>query len=168
MDNYFISQLEAGNEYNVCFMVHNAYWHYLDKLNRKYEGCSIDIYGSSMSYFHIRNRNRQFEYDYDLIIISSAGEFNKESDWKRMEKIAIKISQDKNKRVTIGYNYFLPKTERTKNISEIFKVESFDCGEASFNQDIPLSQMNDDVYSLLALLSQNHDELEQSKKLIKK
>ncbi|MCM1370972.1 MAG: hypothetical protein NC181_03680 [Clostridium sp.] len=165
-ENYFIKQLENGKNLKVCFMVHNAYWCYLEKINKHYPNCKIDVYGSSMHYFTSRNKDFNLEknYNYDLIIVDAAS-LQEIEELYRMEIMASKISYNNQKDVTIGYVYFLPPEERVNEVSRNFIVETFKNGEKNSVDNISIP--NDTVYDLLNITLKKHEEIDKTKKYIK-
>lgn len=169
MKDYFINQLEDGKKFNICFMLHNSAWYYLQKLDWQYENCSIDIYGRGMGSFMLKNKDSHLDgdYNYDLIIFDSSGKFSLD-ELVLMECLAINISNKKQKKVTLGFLYYLNDDERVEDSIQRFRIETFDGGNKVLNEDItiPRKVYGVDIYDMLDMVSQKHNEFE--RKFIKK
>ncbi len=107
-ENYLINNLKQGRYLNVVLLSHNAYWPVIQKLQNKFERFNLQIFGGSTSYIKskINDTSRQID-DCDLIIFYSSN-FYDEKEMNELKSIASKISEEKEKRVTIGY-YATPK-----------------------------------------------------------
>lgn len=120
--NYLIEQLENKDKnLKILFMSHNAYWSYLQNIDMDYENCIADVIGRGTAYIGLCNVELK---DYDLIIYYSST-FYEEDELEEMKKIAMQISKNANKRVTIGYSYIIPIEERKdKQIPDEIKIVS--------------------------------------------
>lgn len=115
--------MDDGTDIKIIFMSHNAYWPELQILNERYDNCKIDIFGSGPVYISLR-RDYILE-DCDLILFYSSRFFD-EYELNQIKQIAYEISQNKAKRVSIGYSYVIPLEEREdKDITNEVRVISF-------------------------------------------
>ncbi len=126
-----MTYIENGN-INVCCMAHNAHWAPLEIMSKNTPNLNIDIYGDSPNYLLMRNF---YEYhykdyqewgeanDYDLIILDSSYPYTKEI-LDILENLALTMSKNNNKRVTIAYQYVVPIEEKTKDCDSMVIIES--------------------------------------------
>lgn len=119
-NNYLTDELSNGRKIKIMLMSHNSYWYYLLKLDREYEDCFVEV--SADSTIFLKNRRYNILNDCDLILFFSSKEYSS-YEFETMKKIAQRISEEKERRVTIGYSYILP-IEQRKNSREI-KISSY-------------------------------------------
>ncbi len=157
--SYIRNQLESGREIKVLFMSHNSYWPELQQLSSRYKNCHVEICGDGLLYLK-QKKSEEIE-NCDFILFYSS-HFYSENDLNGMKEIAFRISQSQNKRVSIGYSYVIPKSERIDpNTSDKVKLISFKDG-------IEFEETTDGFpyFSPLDLAEMTvvmHDELEQQK-----
>ncbi len=153
--NYFIDRLEKGINTKIMLMAHNAYWFQLKKFEKIYSNFEVKVFGSSTAY--LRMRKNDIPNDCDFIILDSSN-FYSEDDFLEIKKIALKMSCESNKRVSIGYVYFIPLYKRTEpKMSNEIKIVSFK--NNNFDETIiPLSSY--DLLSLADIIVNMHNELE--------
>lgn len=156
--NYLINELESGKQTKILCMCHNAYWSQLEKINRRYKNCHMDIFGNGVSYIMMR---RNFDLDnYDYILFYS-NEFFSQNDYDEMKEMAFQISNH-GKRVSIGYSYVIPIEERKdKDVSEEFRVFSFKDGIEREGKGFGFPFF--DVIDLADSVVSFHNELEKAK-----
>lgn len=122
-DPYLINELKSGRTINIALLSHNAYWPKIKKLDNHFENCNVAVTGGSTAYIDDKTLN-EFENS-DLIIFHSSKYYDEE-ELKDLENIAIEISRNKSKRVTIGYSYFTSVEQLTNEyLSEQVKIVSF-------------------------------------------
>lgn len=103
--------------------------------------------------------------DYDLILFYSS-EGYKENELLYLKNLAYQISNNNNKRVTIGYSYILPKDKRIyENIPEEIKLISFKDSNELEEITYDIEYFNTLDLAILALTK--HNELENTKTLKK-
>lgn len=158
-ENYLVKRLECGINTKILLFSHNSLWHYLQQFIGKYENFKIDVFGSRVGYMKIHN-----EYvldDCDFIIFDSLDYYD-EDELNELKDIALKVSDDTNKRVSIGYSYIVPMEERkNKDISEEIKIISFsDCDEY---EETIFRMSESTILDLTELVVITHDELENQK-----
>ena len=126
MDNYFINELQDKNKsLNILWMSYESYTENVRYINNMYNNCNIDIYGDSIFYAKNKLDCNIYEQDYDLIMFYSSILFRND-ELEMIEEIAKSISIYRNKKVTIGYSYIVPKEERKNcNYSDEIKIVSF-------------------------------------------
>lgn len=121
IENYLINELENERKLNIMFISHNAYWYNLQQLEKKYENCQVDISGCCA----FKSWNKDKGENSDLIFYYSDGYFD-ENDLEYLEQKISRISQNENKRVSLGYSYLIPYGERIdENISEKMIIVSY-------------------------------------------
>lgn len=107
-DNYLINKLEDGNNLDIVLLSHNAYWHEIQKLDNHFENCNVVVFGASTSYIKLADIQRRNKIENSNLIIFYSSEFYNEKELGELKNIAFRISNDKNKRVSIGYLYCIP------------------------------------------------------------
>ena len=124
--NYLINKLEEGKKLNITLFSHNVYWYEIQKLSRYFENCNVQVFGDGTSYIKIADMERLLQVEAsDLIIWYSSRPYN-EIELNELKKLAIRIANNKNKRVGIGYLYSVPLEHRTsKNMCEEIKIISY-------------------------------------------
>ena len=107
-ENYLIGRLKNGENLNIVFMSHNAYWSQVEVLSDIYKNCKIRTFGKGISSVIIASFDENFQPidDSDLIIYRST-DFE-EYELKKMKELAYTISKNRNKPVTIGYSFLNP------------------------------------------------------------
>lgn len=165
---YLINELEKGRNLSIALISHNAYWPQVDKYRRYYDNCKVQVFGGGTAYVRMakNDKNRRLE-DNDLIIYYG-GDIYSESEIEYLMNVASKISSDKNKRVTIGYSYFMPKKDGKEGIDYEVEIMSVKDGEI-VTEKIDKPRYFDAFY-LTELTLREHDnyEIEKNKKLEKK
>lgn len=138
----------------------------MNRINREHANCEIDIFGGGISYI-VNHRNYVLD-DCDLMAFYSSAPY----ELQKIEdilNIAFKISNEKQKRVSVGYSYVLPLAERKcENISEEIRIVSFhDCVVYDETTDAIQYFTPENLIEMVAVI---HDELEHQdgKKLSKK
>lgn len=122
-DNYLANQLKSERNINIALLSHNAYWSEIMRLNSHFKNCNVVVTGGSTAY--INNKGIKEFQNSDLIIFHSS-KYYAEREINYLKKIAIEISKNKFKRVTIGYLYFIPVEQlKNQNSSEQIKIISF-------------------------------------------
>lgn len=158
MSNY--QKLEQKKEMKACWMSYNAYWSTPYEMNEKYKSIHIDVFNGSTVYLKKDNLN-----DYDLIVLYSSRFFD-DYELEEMKKIATKISNIYNKRVSIGYESSIPYKERKDyNISRIIHFISIKDGILD-SDEILLDKSNSLFHSrtlFLDCILSKHNELEMQK-----
>lgn len=156
-ENYLVNELDKGRNIKIMFVSHNAYWSNLTIINNRYKNCKVDISGECTFF----GWNRQLD-NYDLIFFYSSSFFDEE-DLKKLEQIASKISEEENKRVTVGYSYIIPIDKRkVENMSEEIKIVSFK-NSIKNEEDIPIDRYSSTPLILAELLLKTADELDNQK-----
>ncbi len=161
--NKLIDYLESGQNLSIVLLSHNAYWSSLQKLERRYPSLKLNIFGKSPRYIRMaRNDNDCQIDDCDMIVFYSSGYYSEE-EMMELKNIALKVSEEKGKRVTIGYSYVIPPNSEENNI----KIISINNGEEiaeEFYISFPFG-----VYPLAELTFINHNNisLEKAPKLNK-
>lgn len=168
--DYFISNLNKGQEFKVCFMTTDKSKHLLTKINKFKDNCHIDIYNNLCDFVFKSNKgvfNRQYmgqNYtDYDLIILD---DYNIEN-WKLkyIEDVAMKITKTTEKQVTIGYTFPLSFDKRTKEDYKHLRIITFDKDGNELEEEIPIKVGN--VCNILDIISYKHNNIEKPKTLKK-
>lgn len=151
--NYLIEQIENGRELNVVVMTHNSRWEYLKMLQRRHCNFKVEICGSHTNHLL---RRKDFDVDScDLIVLDTSSYFDND-EWQLIQNIAFRASEEKSKRVTVGYSYMIPMEERQNikfsrkiNISTFFDSSVV---ETSFDEQASLP-----ITDLLAIVLGKHD-----------
>lgn len=159
IDNYLIGKLEEGKNLNIVLLSHNAYWPEIQKLGNHFENCNVVVFGGSTSYMKSADIQRLNQIDNcDLIIFYSSGFYN-EGELTELKDLAFRISNDKNKRVSIGYSYCIPVEQRLhEGISEQIKIVSFKNGEESIEDAYPTPYFTAyDLAELTLATADNYD-----------
>ena len=124
--DYLITKLENGNSLNIVVLSHNSYWPEIQKLGNHFKNCNVMCFGNSTFYIKLADIKRQNEIENCDLIIFYSSEFYNEEELIELKNIAFKISNDKNKRVSIGYSYLIPMEQRPyDNISGQIEISSF-------------------------------------------
>ncbi len=150
-DNHFIKRLEEGKNTKVMLMAHNAYWSQLEKFERRYNNFEICVFGSGTAY--ARMRKNDIPKDCDFIILDGS-DFYRDEEFCETRKMAMKMSEENNKRVSMGYVYF---TSIDNNICREIKIASFK-NENFDEETIPISGY--DLLTLADMIVKTHNELE--------
>lgn len=166
INGYLISQLKDGRNLDITLLSHNSEWTRVELLQRHYKNCNVKIFGSDTSYLIMARAWNNEKYkkvaDSDLIVFYSPRFFD-ENEINYLKNLALAISNIKNKRVTIGYQYLIKEQDKVRDQVQII----------SFKEDEVLSQITYSehygAYYLTEMTLVSHDsyELENSKKLIK-
>lgn len=154
-DNYFIKRLQEGMDTRVMLMAHNAYWYQLQKFQDIYNNFKVDVFGSGTAYARIRKEDVPKDCDF---IILDGSDFYKDDEYIETKKMALKISEENNKRVSIGYVYIIPIDKRIDyNIDSEIKIASFKNGEI-VEETISISSY--DLLTLADIIVKKHKVLE--------
>lgn len=138
--DYLISQLEEGRSLNIILVSHNAYWSAIEKLDNHFENCNITVFGGSTYYIKTANIEKRNKIENCDCIIFYSSEFYSEEEFIELKEIAFRISNDKNKRVSVGYLYNLPPEQRPCNgILDQIKISSFKNQEETIEETYPSS-----------------------------
>ncbi len=157
-DNHLIKRLEEGKDTKVMLMSHNSYWSALEKYKTRYPNFEIYVFGSSTAY--ARMRKNDIPQDCDFILLDSSN-YYRDNEFCETSKIAMKISEENNKRVSIGYRYFIPMEKRlNSNVICGIKIASFKNGNF---EEKTISDLYCDVLALADMTINFHNELEKQK-----
>ena len=160
---YLTMQLDNGNILKVLLLSHNAYWTELQGLSDYYKNLELKVNGESTTYLEMYKN--QLEIDYDLILFYSSEQYQ-EDELLYLKELAFQISNDNNKRVTIGYSYILPKDKRIcEDILEEIKLISFKDYIEHEETTYGIEYFN--TLDLATLALNEHNELENVKTLKK-
>lgn len=161
--NKLIDYLESGQNLSIVLLSHNAYWSSLQKLERRYPSLKLNIFGKSPHYIKMAtiDADRQID-DCDMIVFYSSGYYTEE-EMMELKNIALKISEEKGKRVTIGYSYVIPPNSEGNNI-KIVSINNREEMTEEFYLSFPFG-----VYHLAELTFTRHNNisLEKAPKLNK-
>lgn len=162
-ENSFIERLNQGIDTRLMLMVHNAYWNKFQKLDRIYNNFHVYIFGNGIGY--VIRRKEAIPKDCDFILLDCSNFFSK-VDLDITKLIGQKISEENNKRVTIGYVYSIPTEERIDpNISNELKIISF---KNNIEDETTISIEDDyNLISIAGLITKKHNELEEQMTLKK-
>lgn len=154
-DNNFIKRLQEGMNTRLILMTHNAYWCQLQKFEKIYNNFKVDVFGSGTAY--ARMRKEDVPKDCDFIILDGS-DFYRDNEYIEIKKMAIKISEENNKRVSIGYVYIIPIDKRLdSNMHSEIKIASFKNGD-TVEETIPISNHN--LLILADMIVKTHKTLE--------
>lgn len=154
-DNHLIKRLEEGKDTKVMLMAHNAYWCQLEKFKRRYNNFDVYVFGSSTAY--ARMRKNDIPADCDFIILDGS-DLYRDDEFCETKRMAMKMSEDNNKRVSIGYVYFIPSDKRINpNICSEIKIASFK--NSDFGEET-ISVSSCDLLTLADMVVKTHNELE--------
>lgn len=154
---YLLEQLEKERNLKIMFISHNAYWSDLSKFANRYPNFKINTYGEC-----VFNDWKKDLDNYDMLFYYSSGFYN-QNDLSDLEEMAFRISNDENKRVSIGYSYMIPENERkVENISEEMKIVSFK-DSIQIDETIPIERYNLSPLILASALLLTADELDNQK-----
>lgn len=158
--NYLINQLNDGRTIDCLFMMHNSYQSRFLILNKRYENAKFECIGGSTGYLKIRCKSGYIIQNHDFIILYGDDEY-RDYEFNEMKELAKKISNGNNKRVSIGYSYFIPLEKRINGLSEEVKFASYKDND-EYEEILLPSELND-ANDLASLIIQNHDILESQK-----
>lgn len=154
-ENDFIKRLEEGKNTKVMLMAHNAYWCQLEKFKRRYNNLEVSVFGSGTAYARVRKKD--IPKDGDFIILDGSGYYSEE-EFYETKKMAMKMSKENNKRVSMGYVYFISEDKRPNaNTCSEIKIASFK------NDNIDEETLSISTYDLLSIadiIVKIHNELE--------
>lgn len=161
-NNNLINRLENNIPTNISLFSHNSVWPYLQVYEDHYKNCTIDVYGESITYIGIQKKK---PVESDIILFFSSKQFE-EDELNRLKELAFSISEDKQKRVSIGYSYIVPKSEREdESIADQVKLVSF---KNSIEDEETTWGVNSfHIIDLLDMTLSKHNELE-NQMIIKK
>jgi len=154
-DNHLIKRLEEGKNTKVMLMAHPAYSLQLEKFKRRYNNFEVYVFGSGTAY--ARMRKNDIPKDCDFIILDSS-DFYRDDEFCETRKMAMKMSEENNKRVSMGYAYSIPIDKRLNpNIYSEIKIVSFKNGDFE-EETIPISSY--DLLTLADMIVETHNRLE--------
>lgn len=154
-DNNFIKRLREGINTRVMLMAHNAYWCQLQKFEKIYNNFKVDVFGSGTAY--ARMRKEDIPKDCDFIILDGS-DFYRDDEYIETKKMAIKISEENNKRISIGYVYIIPIDERQDpSVFGEIRIASFKNGDI-VEEIAPIS--DHDLLTLADMIVKTHKALE--------
>lgn len=154
-DNHLIKRLEEGKNTQVMLVAHNAYWCQLEKFKRRYNNFKICVFGSGTAY--ARMRKNDIPKDCDFIILDGS-DLYRDDEFCETKKMAMRMSEESNKRVSMGYVYVIPMDKRSNpNICSEIKIASFKNGDF-YEETIPVSSY--DLLILADMIVKTHNELE--------
>ena len=144
---YVMDELEKGERsLKMLFYSHNAYWGYVRRLDREFNNCSVDIFGRT----NIRDAVDIEIADYDLLLYYSSSSYE-EREFNEMKTIALQISANKKKRVTIGHAYVIPREDK--------EIRILSCKDGVESEKIQRGEPS--VSDLINIALKFHDKLEQ-------
>lgn len=157
-NNYLINKLKGGNDLNITVLSHNSYWPGIQKLNNHFENCNVVVFGDSPSYIRCDNIQKYNKVENSDLIIFYSSDFYDEDELDELKNLAFRISNEKNKRVSIGYLYYIPVEEKSQdNVSQI-EIVSFKNGEESTETMYPTSHFTTyDLVELTLTTTDNYD-----------
>lgn len=162
-NNNFIRRLKSGINTNLMLMAHNAYWSQFIILERKYNNFYVNIFGSGTAYARLRKKD--IPKDCDFILLDSSSYFS-EDEINEIKKIGQKISEENDKRVTIGYVYFIPEEKRVNpNVCSEIKIISLK--NNIVDEETISIETNHNLIFLTGIIVERHTELE-NQKILKK
>lgn len=145
--NYLMDKLKGGEKLNITLLSHNAYWFELQLLDKYFENCSVQVFGDGVSYINMAGIERTFKIENSDLIIWYSSRLYSEKELNELRSLAAKISDNKNKRVSIGYLYSVPAEYRIdKNMPEEILIISYYNGECLVEEKNPISRCS--VYDL--------------------
>lgn len=154
-DNHLIKRLEEEKNTTIMLMSHNAYWYQLQNLESRYKNFKLSFFGSGTAY--ARMRKNDIPKDCDFIILDGS-EVYRDDEFCETKKMAMKMSEENNKRVSMGYVYFIPMEKRSDpDICSEIKIASFKNGDCD-EETIPISMYN--LLTLADIIIKTHNELE--------
>ena len=154
-NSIFINRLENNIPTNIAIFSHNSVWPYLQVYEDHYNNCSIDVYGESLTYIGIQKKK---PVESDIILFFSSKQFE-EDELNKLKEIAFSISEEKQKRVSIGYSYMVPKSEREdESIADQVKLVSFKNSIEDEETTWGINSFN--IFDLLEMTLSKHNELE--------
>ena len=151
----FINRLENDIPTNIALFSHNSVWPYLQVYEDHYKNCTIDVYGEGVAYIGIQKKK---PVESDIILFFSSKQFE-DDELNKLKEIAFSISEDKQKRVSIGYSYIVPKSEREDDsIADQVRLISF---KNSIEDEETTWGINSfHIIDLLEMTLSRHNELE--------
>lgn len=159
-NNHFIERLENGISTSLMLVAHNAYWSQFKMLERRYGNFHVYIFGSGTS---TRRRKEDIPKDCDFILLNGPDYFFEE-EMDEIKKIGQKISEENNKRVTIGYVYSISREERVdSNVYREIKIISLK-NNVEDEETISIEE-NYNLIFIAGMIAGKHTELENQKVL---
>lgn len=163
-NQYLIDQIEKRRKIKAAFMGHNTYGSQILSLNES-DDCDIDIFGKAYSKWNLYDEERK-AIPNDFIILYSSTFFD-EDVFNYLTRDIVELSNLLGKRITTGYFSIIPKEDRITSeqgyLIKIFSVKNDDIYEENITlKEHMLPQ------TLLSLVLERHDELEQQKVMVKR
>lgn len=160
VNGYLLSQLEQKRNINIALLSHNAYWTQVEKLKRSFNNVDVKVFGSGTAYLRMAKNNKQRQIDDSDLIIFYSSDYYDADEIDYLKMVASNISKEKNKRVSIGYLYFIKEEEKT---SQQIYIVSFKDGEEE--QGIIYPESHCDAYNLAEITLLEHDNFELERKV---
>lgn len=137
-ENYLIKKLEDGNNLDIIVLANNEYWPEIQEVTNHFKNLSISFFEDFTSYIKTKETQTHNQMgNNDLIIFYSSDGYN-EQKLLELKDIAFRISNYKNKRVSIGYLYYIPVEQRPcESISKQIEIASFKNGEEIIEKTYP-------------------------------
>lgn len=119
----------------VLTMIHSPYrsnvQEYLDSMD-------IENYITSCSISYIKSNKIADCNDFDVFLEMSFDDYS--SDFEHdLDELAMQVSINENKKVTVGYLSFIPIEERENKLPKLFIIKCFENGEVSYYESTALS-----------------------------
>lgn len=150
IDNYLVSKLEEGRNLCIVLLSHNAYWPQIQKLGNHFENCNVVVFGDSTSYLELATFEKRKQIENGDLFVFYSSDLYDEEELLELKDMVSKISTSKNKRVSIGYSFFIP-TEQRAHGSQLgqIKIISFKNGEEACEETAPTPSFS--AYDLVEL-----------------
>lgn len=141
----------------MLYLSHSNMWECLEKIKEDNDNVSIDFYKGST--YYIKNKNQYEDCDF-IIFYSSFGYADFEEH--ELKELGSRISNQKGKRVSVGYSYVIPKEQRTDLLKNL-EVKIYSFKEESEYEDTISAPEYFTPIDLMKLVISIHSELENSK-----
>ena len=168
-DDCLINKLKEGNNLNITLLSNSEYWSEVQNLAEHFANCNVLTFDPYSYFINLSDSQKVQQIgDSDLIIFSSSDFFN-ENYFSELKNIAYGISNEKNKRVSIGYLYHLPKKQRPyESVLDQIEIVSYKNGTEITEKTYPTPHFT--VYDLveLTMATVNEYSYENQRKLEKK
>ena len=160
--DYLIKKLEEGKNLNIALFSHNAYWPAIEKLDNHFENCNVIVFGQAIHNVKRADIDIRNQFDNSDIIAFYSSDFYNEGKISELKDMAAKISDEKEKRVSIGYSYLVPFEQRIdEEISEEIEIISFKNGDETIEKVQPTEYST--VYDLIEVTLFKADSDEKNK-----
>ena len=155
INGYLLSQLKQKRNINIALLSHNSYWIQVEKLKRFFNNVDVNVFGSGTAYLRMAKNNKHRQIGESDLIIFYSSDYYDAKEMAYLKMVASNISKEKNKRVSIGYLYFIKEEEKT---SQQIVIYSFKDGEEE--QGIIYPESHCDAYNLAEITLLEHDNFE--------